>query len=50
MLFLSLAFILMTFAVCLTLVTCCRQAMMGKSIHNITGAIQIIAGTFSVWG
>lgn len=44
MLFLSFAFMLMTVAVCLTLITCCRQSMMGKSIHNITGAAQIIAG------
>lgn len=44
MVFMSFAFVIMTITVSLTLVTCCRQSIFGKSIHNIAGAAQIISG------
>lgn len=43
MIFISFAFIMMTITVFLTMVSCCRQAISGKSIHNIAGALQLIA-------
>lgn len=43
MIFISFGFIMMTITVFLTMVSCCRQAIGGKSIHNIAGAFQLIA-------
>jgi len=43
MIFISFGFIMMTITVFLTMVSCCRQAISGKSIHNIAGALQLIA-------
>lgn len=44
MIFISLGFIVMTATVFSTLVTCCRQSVLGKSIHNITGSAQVVSG------
>lgn len=44
MFFISLGFAILSGTVLLTLVTCCRQALLGKSIHNITGSAQVVAG------
>lgn len=42
--FIVIGFILMTATIILTLITCCRQSIFGKSLHNLTGAAQTIAG------
>lgn len=44
MFFASLGFALLTVTVLLTIITCCRQSCCGKSVHNITGSAQAIAG------
>lgn len=44
MFFISLGFTILTITVFLTLVTCCRQSLFGKSIHNITGSVQVFSG------
>lgn len=44
MFFISLGFFILTTTVVLTLITCCRQSIFGKSIHNITGSAQVISG------
>ncbi|KAH8283430.1 hypothetical protein KR018_001674 [Drosophila ironensis] len=43
MFFASLGFVLLSVTVLLTLVTCCRQAVCGKSIHNLTACAQVVA-------
>lgn len=44
MFFISFGFIILSGTVFLTLITCCRQSIMGKSIHTITGSAQMISG------
>lgn len=44
--FIVLGFIIMTFTIFLTAASCCRQSILGKSIHTITGSAQAIAGKF----
>ncbi|XP_017096601.2 LHFPL tetraspan subfamily member 2 protein [Drosophila bipectinata] len=44
MFFASLGFALLSVTVILTLLTCCRQAACGKSIHNLTACAQVVAG------
>lgn len=44
MFFISLGFFILTTTVLLTLLTCCRQSLFGKSIHNITGSAQVVCG------
>lgn len=44
MFFISLGFAILTTTVFLTLLTCCRQSVFGKSIHNITACAQVVAG------
>lgn len=44
MFFISLGFFILTTTVLLTIVTCCRQSMFGKSIHNIAGSAQVVSG------
>lgn len=43
---LGTAALTMTLTVGCTLVSCCRQSVFGKSIHNCTGAAQVVAGIF----
>lgn len=42
--FITLGFVIMTITTFLTLATCCRQSIFGKSIHTITGSAQAVAG------
>lgn len=44
MFFISLGFVLLTLTVLCTLISCCRQSVFGKSIHNMTACAQVIAG------
>ncbi|KAH8401902.1 hypothetical protein KR009_008627 [Drosophila setifemur] len=44
MFFASLGFALLSVTVLLTLLSCCRQAAFGKSIHNLTACAQVVAG------
>ncbi|KAM7345885.1 LHFPL tetraspan subfamily member 2a protein isoform 1-T4 [Cochliomyia hominivorax] len=44
MVFISLGFVLLTMTVMCTLISCCRQSIIGKSIHNMTACAQVIAG------
>ncbi|XP_037813570.1 LHFPL tetraspan subfamily member 2a protein isoform X2 [Lucilia sericata] len=44
MFFVSLGFVLLSLTVVCTLVSCCRQSIFGKSIHNMTACAQVIAG------
>lgn len=44
MFFMSLGFVLLTLTVLCTLVSCCRQSVFGKSIHNMTACAQVTAG------
>lgn len=44
MFFISLGFFILSGTVLLTLITCCRQSIFGKSIHNITGCAQVVSG------
>lgn len=44
MFFISLGFFIIALTVVLTLITCCKQSLLGKSIHTITGSAQVIAG------
>ncbi|KNC31146.1 hypothetical protein FF38_13934, partial [Lucilia cuprina] len=44
MFFISLGFVLLSLTVVCTLVSCCRQSIFGKSIHNMTACAQVIAG------
>ena len=44
MFFISLGFVLLTLTVVCTLLSCCRQSVFGKSIHNMTACVQVIAG------
>ncbi|XP_033251767.1 LHFPL tetraspan subfamily member 2a protein-like [Drosophila miranda] len=44
MFFISLGFALLSVAVQLTLLTCCRQSAFGKSIHNMTACAQVVSG------
>ena len=44
MFFISLGFVLLTLTVVCTLLSCCRQSVFGKSIHNMTACAQVIAG------
>ncbi|KAJ6643200.1 LHFPL tetraspan subfamily member 2 protein [Pseudolycoriella hygida] len=44
MFFMSLGFFILTTTVLLTLLTCCRQSIFGKSIHNITASAQVACG------
>ena len=48
MVFISFGFIVMSATVLLTMLTCCRQSIMGKSIHNITGSAQVVSGELSL--
>ncbi|XP_018802193.1 PREDICTED: lipoma HMGIC fusion partner-like 2 protein [Bactrocera latifrons] len=43
MFFMSLGFAVHSITVALTLVTCCRQSAFGKSIHNMTGCVQVVS-------
>lgn len=42
--FIALGFVIMTLTTFLTLATFCRQSIMGKSIHTVTGSAQAVAG------
>ncbi|XP_013119103.1 LHFPL tetraspan subfamily member 2a protein [Stomoxys calcitrans] len=44
MFFISLGFVILTLTVLCTLISCCRQSMFGKSIHNMTACAQVTAG------
>lgn len=44
MFFISCGFVILSLTVLLTLITCCRQSIIGKSIHTITGSAQMISG------
>lgn len=44
MFFISLGFVLLTMTVLCTLMSCCRQSVCGKSIHNMIACAQVIAG------
>lgn len=44
LLFQSAAVLLMALSTVCTLITCCRQSVLGKSIHNCTGSAQVFAG------
>lgn len=44
MFFISLGFVLLTMTVLCTLLSCCRQSVFGKSIHNMIACAQVIAG------
>lgn len=44
MFFISLGFTMLAITVLLTLSTCFRQSCIGKSLHTITGAFQMVAG------
>lgn len=44
MFFISLGFALLTLTVLSTLISCCRQAIAGKSLHNMTACVQVTAG------
>lgn len=44
MFFATFGFVLLAATVFLTIITCCRQSFCGKSVHNITGAAQAVAG------
>lgn len=44
MFFISFGFFILSATVLLTLITCCRQSIIGKSIHTITGSAQMISG------
>lgn len=44
MFFITLGFFIQSTTVVLTLITCCRQSILGKSIHTVTGSGQIVAG------
>ncbi|XP_073812857.1 LHFPL tetraspan subfamily member 2a protein [Musca autumnalis] len=44
MFFISLGFALLTLTVLCTLVSCCRQSIFGKSLHNMTACAQVTAG------
>ncbi|KAG4073718.1 hypothetical protein HA402_000942 [Bradysia odoriphaga] len=44
MFFISLGFFILTATVLLTLLTCCRQSLFGKSIHNMAGSAQVVSG------
>lgn len=46
MFFISFGFFILTTTVLLTLLTCCRQSLFGKSIHNITGSAQVVCGVY----
>lgn len=46
MFFISLGFVLLTLTVVCTLLSCCRQSVFGKSIHNMTACAQVIAGEY----
>lgn len=48
--FLSIGLALMTFTVGTSLVGCCIRAIVKKSIFNISGTIQAVAGLFYVIG
>lgn len=48
MFFISLGFFILTLTVLLTLLTCCRQSLFGKSIHNIAGSAQVVSGKLSI--
>lgn len=41
--FIALGFFIMTLTTILTLATFCRQSIMGKSIHTVTGSAQAVA-------
>lgn len=45
--FIALGFVIMTLTTFLTLATFCRQSIMGKSIHTVTGSAQAVAGNVS---
>ncbi|XP_055700774.1 LHFPL tetraspan subfamily member 2a protein isoform X1 [Phlebotomus papatasi] len=44
MFFISLGLSILSITVFLTLITCCRQSLLGKSIHTMTGSAQAVAG------
>jgi hypothetical protein len=44
MLFISSGFWLLCSTVALTILTCFRQSIFGKSIHNLTGSAQVLSG------
>lgn len=44
MFFIALGFVLLTLTVLLTLFSCCRQSLFGKSLHNMTACAQVVAG------
>lgn len=45
--FIALGFVIMTLTIFLTLATFCRQSIVGKSIHTVTGSAQAVAGYLS---
>lgn len=47
MFFISMGFVLLSITVMSTLVSCCRQSIFGKSIHNMTACAQVIAGEYA---
>ncbi|ALC42362.1 CG3770 [Drosophila busckii] len=44
MFFMSLGLMLLSITVGATLLSCCRQALWGKSLHNLTACAQVLAG------
>ncbi|XP_075165135.1 LHFPL tetraspan subfamily member 2a protein [Haematobia irritans] len=44
MFFISLGFVILTLTVVCTLISCCRQSILGKSLHNMTACAQVTAG------
>ncbi|XP_055374568.1 LHFPL tetraspan subfamily member 2a protein [Condylostylus longicornis] len=44
MFFMSMGCVILALTVLLTMVTCCRQSIFGKSIHNLTACAQVISG------
>lgn len=44
--FMALGFALLTMTCLCTICSCCRQTFLGKSLHTVTGSIQILSGIF----
>ncbi|CAO1368709.1 unnamed protein product [Diamesa tonsa] len=42
--FISIGFFTICLTLTFTLVSCCRQSIFGKSIHTVTGCLQMLAG------
>lgn len=44
--FMALGFALLTMTCLCTICSCCRQSFLGKSLHTVTGSVQILSGIF----